>query len=647
MGAEPDDLTTANRGNQGFMTKFLPRVDVGKVDFDGWDADRSNSVPQGHAGMGIGGCVENDDIGMAFGLLDPGDQFAFKIGLAKLHFHAEFSGPLAHPGFNVRQCRPTINLRLALTEQIKIRAVKKQDSHAGAKISRGGAGLSTVFAKLDCHATSGVYNSQAMAVQNHIVKVQKRNRALVKFDPARIWRAILRAAESIGGFQQDYLPGVNDRIFNAWGTDEKIAEFLADAVVICLNSDPHHLITNFPPTIETIQDEVLHSLRSYGFQNTADAYECYRWGRHWLREGALTPAQFAGNGFPVARMKQTLAANRQLGCDTVSGLNELVRQGRIGSLVEDSLARYERSLDEAAAKVVARLNAGNNLRMMWISGPSSSGKTTTTVKLTERLCRQGLRFLMLNLDDYFWSLVEHPTDWINDRNYENPEAMDIQLLNRHLKELLEGKTVEKPVYSFKEGRRLASKPIKLEKDQILLLDCLHGLYPPITEGIDASAQFRLYIETQNVLYEGDGASQRLTKFTDVRLMRRMLRDVRHRNHPPLLTVLHWHYVRSGELFSIIPLSGLADHSIDGGFPFDLPVLKAFLCGPEGCLPHPEDFQPYGGFLDAQIRYERVRSLLESVDTLPAEKLATYEIIPGDAVIREFIGGSTIRIPHNE
>ena len=120
--------------------------------------------------------------------------------------------------------------------------------------------------------------------------------------------------------------------------------------------------------------------------------------------------------------------------------------------------------------------------MMWVSGPSSSGKTTTTVKLTQRLEKHGLRFLMLNLDDYFWSLVEHPTDWINDRNYETPEALDIQLLNQHLRALLDGQTIEKPIYSFKEGRRIGTKPVKLEPDQILLLDCLHGFYPPITEG---------------------------------------------------------------------------------------------------------------------------------------------------------------------
>jgi len=254
---------------------------------------------------------------------------------------------------------------------------------------------------------------------------------------------------------------------------------------------------------------------------------------------------------------------------------------------------------------------------------------------------------MLNLDDYFWSLVEHPTDWINDRNYETPEALDIQLLNRHLQALLDGETIEKPIYSFKEGRRTSIKSIKLEKDQVLLLDCLHGLYPPITEGIDASAQFRLYIETQNVLYEGDGSTKRLTKFTDVRLIRRMLRDAHHRNHSPLLTILHWHYVRSGELFSIIPLSGLADHVVNGGFPFDLPALRPFFIGADGLLPRAEEFETYAGFLDAQIRYERVKALLESVTGLEKSQVAGYDIIPGDSVIREFIGGSTIKIPHNE
>jgi uridine kinase len=484
-----------------------------------------------------------------------------------------------------------------------------------------------------------------MPVQNRIAKVQKRNRALVRFDQDRIARAILRAAQSIGGFREEFLTGVNARLFDMCPTDEAMAAFLSDTVVLCLNSDPQHLTANFPPTIEMIQDAVVHSLRSHGFANTADAYECYRWGRHWLREGALPPEKFVGNGFPQAQIETTLAWNRARGCDTVAGLNHIVRAGRLRPLIEESLSVYERSLDDAAAKVTARVNGGDPVRLIWIAGPTCSGKTTTTIKFTDRLKRHGLRFLTLNLDDYFWPVIEHPTDWINDRNYETPEALDIQLVNQHLRALLDGQTVEKPVFSFKEGRRVGVKPVKLERDEILVLDCLHGLYPPLNEGLDPSAQFRLYIDAYHAMYEGDGATKHLTRLGDVRLLRRILRDARHRSHSPLRTLLHWHYVRSGELFSIVPLSGLADHVINGGFPFDFPVLKSFFEGPSGLWPGAADLQPYAGFLDARIRHERISALLGSVAGIPSSQLD--ELIPGDALVREFIGGSTIRIPHND
>ncbi len=495
-----------------------------------------------------------------------------------------------------------------------------------------------------------------MAVVNKIGKVLKRNHALVAFEQERIIRAIRRAADSIGGFDQDYLAGVNDRVFAAGKTDEGIAQFLSDLVVVCLNAKPEHLVSNFPPTVEEIQDVVVHVLKSTGFSVTADAYTCFRWGHHWIRQGAITEEQFVGNGYPPEYMKKLLAWNHEHGCDTVEGLNEIVRTGELKSLVDAAIAEYERSLDQAAEKVLARIESGDDIQMIWISGPSSSGKTTSTVKLAQRLELQGLRFLMLNLDDYFWPLIEHPTDWIDDRNYETPEALDIQLLNEQLKELLEGESIEKPVYSFKEGRRAGTRPIRRQPDQILLLDCLHGFYPPITEGIDPKAMFRLYIEAMNPLYElevmlplveGDRTGRRLTRFDDVRLLRRMLRDVKHRSHMPLATLLHWHYVRTGELFSIIPLKGLADHVLNGGMPFDLPALKPFFSGTENVWPAKEDLDQYASFLDARIRYARIKKLLDSVEGLTLAQVNDLSLIPGDAVVREFIGGSTIEIPHNE
>ncbi len=484
-----------------------------------------------------------------------------------------------------------------------------------------------------------------MIVQNRIRKVQKRDRSLAPFDQGRIFNAILRAAQSVGGFAQDLLPGTNDKLF-MFGDDEHIAEFLSDVVVVSLNRDPRHWIANFPPTVEEIQDTVLHVLRSFGLVTVADAYECWRWGKYWVRSGAITMDQFVGNGYPTKFHEETLEWNRVHGCDTVVGLNAIIRSGKLKELVEAATDRYERSLGEAAQKILARLDRGEEIRMIWISGPSSSGKTTTAVKLTQRLEKEGLRFLMLNLDDYFWPVVEHPTDWLNDRNFETPEALDIQRINAHLRALLDGQTIDKPVYSFKEGKHVGTKPVRLGPDQILLLDCLHGFYPPLTAGIPKENMFRVYIEAANMLYEGDGTTGRLTQFTDVRLLRRMLRDATHRNHPPLHTLLHWHYVRAGELFSIIPLMGLADHQIQGGMPFDLSVLKPFFV-PDGIWPKPDELGPYSSFLDAQIRYRRITTLLNQIAGLTSWEVQDYTLIPGDHLVREFIGGSTLKIPHNE
>jgi uridine kinase len=485
-----------------------------------------------------------------------------------------------------------------------------------------------------------------MAVENRILKIQKRNRALVRFDQERICQAILRAAQSIGGFRRDYLPGINEKLFEAWSDDAALARFVAEMVTVVLNSNPQYLITNFPPTIEKIQDAVLHGLRSFGLQNTADAYACYRWGRHWLREGAISPEQFIGNGIPEARAKRALAWNRKRNCDSLDGLNEIIRNGKLRSLVEESLALYEAEVQQTADKILARQGREQKLRMIWITGPTCSAKTTTTIKLVQKLEQAGLRLAMLNVDDYFWSLVEHPTDWINDRNYETPEALDIQQLNADLRRLLEGGVAQKPVFSFKEGRTLTSKPIHLGKDQVLLLDCLHGLYPPMTEGIDGSVQFRLYLDAQIGVYER-GAETNPIRSSDVRLMRRMLRDGRHRNYSSLHTLLHWHYVRAGELFSILPLSGLADHVINTGFAFELAALGSFFHGSASQLPRPQDLEAYPGFLDARICYRRLQSILQKLEPIPPETFKDHELIPGDALVREFIGGSTLSIPHND
>jgi uridine kinase len=155
------------------------------------------------------------------------------------------------------------------------------------------------------------------------------------------------------------------------------------------------------------------------------------------------------------------------------------------------------------------------------------------------------------------------------------------------------------------------------------------------------------LEAQTGVLESDGSTRRITLSADSRLLRRMLRDARHRNYSPLRTILHWHYVRAGELFSILPLSGLADHVINTGSAFELALLKPFFSGDQSQLPGLEELGLYRGFMDAEIRYHRIRRLLESVEGVSIDELQGTQLLPGDAVLREFIGGSTVKVPHND
>lgn len=479
-----------------------------------------------------------------------------------------------------------------------------------------------------------------MAIANKILRVKLRNGALTNFDGEKTRKAILAAARSIGGFAPHHEPGVNDWLLDGHD-DNFISARLAEMVVMALNADTRRHIPNFPPHIEDVQDMIIHVLRSYGFVDVADVYEAYRWGKHWMRTGDITPAQFVGNGVPEEKTRWVLRTNSELGCDTIAGLNELVATGRGMELVERSIADYEADLDRAVQAFERRISRGDRIRIVIVAGPSSSGKTTTTVKMHQRLTAKGVNLVMMNLDDYFWPAHQHPVDWMADRDYETPHALDYNLINQHLHELLEGREVEMPAYDFKTGERVKGRKLKLERDACLLLDCLHGLYPPLTHGISEEAKFRVYLENMNIVYEGLGSTSRAVRFTDVRMMRRMLRDHKHRNHNPLLTLIHWEKVRKSELANIVPLWARADVIVNGGYSVDLPLLKPFI---EDIFPDERALARFPEHLDAHMRRDRVRRLLASVNPLPQDII---EKIPGDSLVREFIGGSTLSIPHND
>lgn len=435
--------------------------------------------------------------------------------------------------------------------------------------------------------------------------VVKRDGNLVAFDRDRIATAIFKAAASIGG------------------TDRARAERLAAQVEQALRETYG---AGQAPTVEDIQDVVEATLIHNGHVRTARAYIIYRHERAKAR-AARAGAVEATDNIPYRLIYEVLRWNMDHGCETVDGLNRLVAEGRLPDLIRASEERYNAEVRLGARRILERLPA---VRIVIVAGPSSSGKTTTTLKIGEELRRAGRELAAINIDNYFFDLDQHPRDEFGDHDYETPHALDLQLINRHLVELLDGRTIRTPHYDFKTGKRtLDAHEMRLAPDQVLLIDSLHGLYEGMTCGIPAEMKFRLYIETLGQLRNRDGVFMR---WADHRLMRRMIRDSWHRNHAPLQTIAHWHYVRASELKNIIPFIGSADYIVNSALPYEMPFLKARLF--HFFVEAAARYQGDARRQDAYIRACRVRDLLE-----PLTAAEDDQAVPDDSLFREFIGGS--------
>jgi len=204
------------------------------------------------------------------------------------------------------------------------------------------------------------------------------------------------------------------------------------------------------------------------------------------------------------------------------------------------------------------------------------------------------------------------------------------LINEHISRLCNGEEVTIPFYDFKTGTRfLDQTPMKLEKNEILLIDSLHGLYPEMTKSIDDDQKFKLYLEPMFQIKDNNG---KYLRWTDFRLIRRMLRDSIHRAYDPVQTLEHWHYVRASEIRHIIPYLNSADYIINSAMPYELPIYKARLAKEFGKWT--EKYKNNELKKDAFIRASRVNNFMQQIVGFSDESS-----IPQDSVIREFIGGS--------
>lgn len=438
--------------------------------------------------------------------------------------------------------------------------------------------------------------------------VIKRNGAKVPFTPERITNAIYRAAVAVGG------------------RDRETAENLSQQVVqILTDTTP----PDAAPTIEEIQDIVEKVLIENGHAKVAKAYILYREERAHSRQVRGLNASQPSENVPWAKIWHILDWAVDHGVNTIAGLNERINRGEFPAIVHESEKLYEEDVESAAEQIMARANA---LRVVIITGPSSSGKTTTTLKVGQHLRRHNLNLVTLNVDNYFFDLSMHPKDEFGDYDFETPQALDLPLINTHLAQLIAGEEVMIPYYDFKTGKRADRQtPMKLKKNDIILIDSLHGLYDAMTEAVSPEQKFKLYLEPLLQMKDSDG---RYVRWTDLRLIRRMLRDAAHRAYDPRKTLLHWHYVRSSEMRNIIPFIGTTDYIISSGMPYELPLYSHKLLHDFELWA--EDYKNDPLREDAAERADRVYRVLRQV-----KPVADDTAVPGDSVLREFIGGSTL------
>ena len=310
--------------------------------------------------------------------------------------------------------------------------------------------------------------------------------------------------------------------------------------------------------------------------------------------------------------------NKNLGLTTVHNLNKKIKEGKQKELILFSEALHEKKIAEIANMIKEKGNA----RMILIAGPSSSGKTTFAGKLGMALRVNGIKPVTISVDNYFVERQHTPKDELGNYDFECLEAIDTELLNRHLLALLNGEEVEMPTFDFTVGtKKYLGNKLKLHDDEIIIMEGIHCLNDKLTPLIPQEEKFKVYISDLTVL-NVDYYNRIST--TDTRLIRRIVRDNQFRNYKALHTLKMWYSVNRGEQKNIFPYQEEADVMFNSSIVYELAVFKDY------AIPLLEEIS------EEEPEYREARrliTLLKYFDSMEGEQ------IPNNSLIKEFIGGS--------
>ena len=310
-----------------------------------------------------------------------------------------------------------------------------------------------------------------------------------------------------------------------------------------------------------------------------------------------------------------------VGVRTVGDFNEIVGAGRSTDLINVSEALQEKKISQIADEIAGR----KGIKLVLLAGPSSSGKTTTCKRLSIQLVANGLKPLQISLDDYFINRDQTPHDENGEYDYESIYALNLNLINEQFNALFRGEEVELPKYDFQTGvSRPSGKKLKMQENNVLVVEGIHALNPELTAHIPERQKFRVYVSALTTILLDD---HNYIPTTDNRLLRRIIRDYKYRGVDARESIRRWPSVRSGENKWIFPFQENADAVFNSAMLFELAVIKQqaeplLEQVPENCEEYSEAY--------------RLRKFLKYIRPIPNKD------IPPTSLLREFLGGSSFR-----
>lgn len=325
---------------------------------------------------------------------------------------------------------------------------------------------------------------------------------------------------------------------------------------------------------------------------------------------------------PRKKLFQTLMASGEWGkemhIDTVGDLNDQICQGNISDMILVQEALQERRISEIARDIAGR----EGVKFVMIAGPSSSGKTTFSHRLSIQLRTYGLKPHPIGLDNYYLNHDQTPLDDEGKPDYECLEALDVEQFNKDMTDLLSGKSVQLPTFNFKTGmREYSGKPMKLGEEDILVIEGIHGLNEKMSYALPAESKYKIYISALTALNVDE---HNRIPTTDNRLLRRMVRDARTRGASASQTIAMWPSVRRGEEKYIFPFQEEADAMFNSAMLYELAVIKQYA--------EPLLFSIKKG----DPEYHEAKRLLKFLEYFLG---VSSEELPSNSLCREFVGGS--------